>query len=156
MQEDLIFNKYIQTNNLLNFHPFKSKIKKEFKESLSNHMKIKMRDNTHFRLNRTNTAINTQAFLNQINRHSGTVVTTLNELLNSLRNTNNFQNDDADNDNSDNDNIDIDPEDLVEDEFYENHEEEFESDERMDDEYETVEENSEDVDNQSDEQDLLH
>lgn len=146
MQEDLIFNKYILTNKLLNFHPSKNLIKQKFKEISSNHLKIKMRDNTHFRLNRSNAAINTQAFINQINRHSGTVITTLNELLNSLRNTNNsFQNNNGNNANDiDIDNMDVDAEDLIEDEFFENENgDEFEPDEEMEDEYETIEENSE-------------
>jgi hypothetical protein len=136
MKEDLIYNKYILRNKLLNFHPLIEKIKEAYKEIPCNHLKIKMRDNTNFKLNCTNSAVNTQSLINQINSRAG--FATLNELLNSLRNTNNvFQNN-----NSDNNNMDIDPEDLIEDDFYED-EEEKENDEQMEDEYESAEENSE-------------
>ena len=135
MKEDLIYNKYILRNKLLNFHPLIEKIKEAYKEILCNHLKIKMRDNTNFKLNRSNTAVNTQSLINQINSRAG--FATLNELLNSLRNTNNvFQNNNGDN------NMVIDPEDLIEDDFYED-EEEKENDEQMEDEYESAEENSE-------------
>lgn len=143
MKEDLIYNKHILTSKLLNYHPLKEQIKKTYSKIPYNHLKIKMRDNTNFRLNRTSTAINTQALINQIS--SGTEFNTLNELLNSLRNTNNlFQG----NNNNDDNNMDIDPEDLIENEFYEN-EEEYENDEDIEDEYETVEENSEETSNLS-------
>jgi len=154
MNEDIIYNKYIISNPLLNFHKKKIDILNKYKKFSYDHFKLKMRDNTNFRHNRMNTGINTHNIVNQINRNSGTIITTLNQLLNSLRNTNNMFQNNVDGNNND---MDIDQDDLMDDEFYENEEEfEFENeeiehgeDEQHEEGYEYLEENSEESSNQN-------
>jgi len=129
LQEDLIENKSFLSNSLLKLLNDKSDINlfnRKFSDFSYNHLKTKMKNNSQYKLNTINARTNTQLLINQINPQSGAVISTLNQLLNSLRNSNNL----FLNNNNDENSIDRDFDfDINEDEINE----EYENDENEED-----------------------
>ena len=88
MTKNLIFNKFILQNKFLKFHPKEKEIVSIYQKIPYSNMISKMKDNTQFKHNTTNSSANTNLHVEGINNHSTNVLTTLNRLINNLRNSN--------------------------------------------------------------------